>query len=304
EIAWLEGRAREEIDRAHRRNLDRLQSFLEEGIADGSMRASDPHVVSRAIFGMVSWVPLAGEWVLGSGAAVRANAAAALRDVVTHGIAADRRAAFACALDVRAFAFQPGNAFDRRAAADQKVELLLQTASRLFNRAGIDGVSLDDVTAALGATKGAFYHHLPEKKALVVRCAQRAFDLYDRFADAAETHGRTGLERATIGLHLNVQAQADVLSPLSPLTGLESLPPRMLAQIRKRSAAVEARFEAFGRQGIADGSLRSYDVRTLALAGAGAFGWIPKWSGGAGGPSPRAIADEICALFLRGLRRR
>ena len=106
-----------------------------------------------------------------------------------------------------------------------------------------------------------------------------------------------------IGLHLNVQAQAAENAPLSPLTGLEALPPRALASVRQRAGRISARFERFNREGIADGSVREFDAATLAVAGAGAFGWIPKWRD-ADGPAPRVIADEIVALFARGLRRR
>ena len=72
-----------------------------------------------------------------------------------------------------------GNPFDRDAAAAMKIETVLATASRLFNRRGIDGVSLDDVTAELGATKGALYHYFEDKADLVRRCYERAFDFYE-----------------------------------------------------------------------------------------------------------------------------
>lgn len=304
EVAWLGEPWRRQIEDAHRGNLARLQALIEEGIADGSVRRCDARVIAQALFGMLAWVPLAEEWVSGSGAGVRSRAADALCDLVENGIAADPSAAFHCQIDVVQFAFRPASSFDRRAFAEQKVELLLQAASRLFNRRGIDGTSLDDLTAELGATKGAFYQYLDDKRQLVVRCVQRAFDLYERFADAAEAGGRSGLERAFIGLHLNAQAQASELSPLSPLTGLEALPARVLRGIRARSSQVEARFERFGHAGIRDGSLRRYDVRTLALAGAGAFGWIPKWRHEAPELSPRQIADEMVGLFACGLARR
>jgi AcrR family transcriptional regulator len=35
------------------------------------------------------------------------------------------------------------------------MEQIALTASRLFNRQGIDGTSLDEISEALGATKGA-----------------------------------------------------------------------------------------------------------------------------------------------------
>ena len=303
EVPYIGGERRREIDAAHAQNMRALQRFIADGIADGSMRACDAAIVSQAIFGMISWVPLAEEYVEGSGKSVRARAADALCDLVQNGVAADPKIGLSCPLEYPDFAFRPGNVFDRRDASAHKVELLLQTASNLFNQHGIDGTSLDDITAALGATKGAFYHHLPEKRALIVRCVLRAYDLFERFADAADAAGTNGLERSLFGLHLNVQAQASDEAPLSPLTGLESLPARVLRDIRERSERVTRRFQKFNHDGIADGSVRQFDVRTLSIAGAGAFGWIPKWRGPAG-PTPRVIADEIVALFAHGLRRK
>src|SRR5204863_2510630 len=116
--------------------------------------------------------------------------------------------------------------------------------------------------------------------------------------------GHNGLEQTLSGLHLNTQALADAQAPLSPLTGLEVLPAAVLANIRSRSARISKRFEKFNHDGIADGSLRRFDVRTLSIAGAGAFGWVPKWRDPQSGPAPRAIADELVALFAHGIKRR
>lgn len=304
EVAYLGGDHRREIEAAHARNMRELRRFIEDGIDDRSLRSCDATVIAQTLFGMVSWVPLATEYVSGYGADIRARAAEALCDLVENGTAADPGAPFHCPLDFADFAFRPGNVFDRRDASEHKVELLLQTASRLFNQRGIDGTSLDDITAALGATKGAFYHHLPQKRTLVVRCQQRATDLYERFAEAASKTGATGHQRTMIGLHLNVQAQASAHAPLSPLTGLEMLPASVLRDIRARSERITKRFEKFNHDGIADRSLRKFDVHTLSLAGAGAFGWIPKWWDPQKGPSPRQLADEIVALFSHGIRRK
>ncbi|HUP92778.1 MAG TPA: TetR family transcriptional regulator [Solimonas sp.] len=303
EVPYLGGERRRAIEQAHAANMRSLQGFIEDGIADRSMRAGDPLILSQAIFGMASWVPLAEAYVEGSGATVRAQAAQSLWDVIENGIAAGPAAQVECALQYEAFLAPPGNLFDRRAAQAHKVDLLLQTASRLFNRHGIDGTSLDDITAALGATKGAFYQYIPQKRALVVRCVERAYDLYEAIADAAQAGGANGLQRSLMGLHLNAQAQASAQPPLSPLTGLEALPAAALRRIRRRSVAIERRFEELARQGIADGSVRTYDVRTIALAGAGAFGWIPKWRDD-DGPAPRVIADEMVGLIAHGLKRR
>lgn len=104
-----------------------------------------------------------------------------------------------------------------------ELDQLLMTASRLFNRRVVEGVSLDDVAAELGATKGAVYHYLENKMDLVVRCYRRAFDIHERITTATRVGG-TPLDQSLIGPWLNVQARASSLSPLIQMAGAESLP--------------------------------------------------------------------------------
>ena len=67
--------------------------------------------------------------------------------------------------------------FDREHAAAMKVDQVLETASRLFNERGLDGASLDQIAAALGATKGALYHYFSDKRELILRCYERSAEL-------------------------------------------------------------------------------------------------------------------------------
>ncbi len=304
EIARLNESQRMRIEAAHGRNVATLTRFIREGIDDRSIRECDAEIAAQAIFGMIYWAPLAEEWAEGSGEPVRRRAAQALADLVTRGVAADPGKPFECSLDVNDFAFRPKNAFDRGEAAAMKVELLTCAASKLFNRRGIDGTSLDQITQELGATKGAFYQYISDKTALVVECHRRQLQLSTRIADAAGKAGRNGLERAFLGLHLLVQAFASELSPLSPLTGVEALPARARAAIRKRGQELALRYQRFNEEGFADGSFRPLDARTLATVGAGVFSWIPKWRKDGDPRSPRFVADESAALFVRGLRRK
>src|SRR5262249_9213808 len=144
----------------------------------------------------------------------------------------------AITLDASMLRTKSENPFDRNAAAAMKTETLLATASRLFNLRGIDGVSLDDVTAELGATKGALYHYFDDKTDLVRRCYERAFDLYETVADIAVKHGATGLEQSAIGIHLNTQALATDIAPLAPLAGLRGLPEDLQHDLNRRAASI------------------------------------------------------------------
>jgi AcrR family transcriptional regulator len=307
EVPYLTGSPRAIVEKAQRRNIEALQRFVAEGIADKSIRACDASLAAHTIVGLVSWAPLWPDWLGGDAQTprnFRKRVAAATRDLLSDGLAADPAAPIRCPINVETFRPRPANVFDKRDAQAMKIEQIAMTASRLFNQQGIDGTSLDQICDELGTTKGALYHYFNDKQELVVHCYKRGFGLFEAFVDTAAQAGKSGLERGAIGLHLNVQAQASTLSPLMPQPGLEALPARDRNEVTRRALAIEQKFEGFGRQGRADGSYRDCDLDTVALAGAGVFAWIPKWYAAGDPRSPWQVADETMDIFTRGLRRR
>jgi AcrR family transcriptional regulator len=303
EIAYLSEPRRALIQAEHDRNVAALEVFVRNGIRAGTLRECDPHVTAQAIFGILSWIVLSPAWVgRGGDAGTAARMSAALVDLLEHGLARDPNTPFQCRIDVKTLAAAPANMFDRELAAELKIEQVLETASRLFNERGLDGASLDQIAAALGATKGALYHYFSNKRELILRCYQRAATLDEKFADLAEQAGRTGLDRGMIGLHLNVQAQLAGPSPLVPLIGFESIAPGPRKALQARLSQLQQRFTGFGREGIADGSNRDCDVDAVSLAGAGMFGWIPKWLPGGALDRRWEIADQMVELYRIGLK--
>lgn len=301
EVEHLKPAQRQIIARAAARNTRALRGFIEHGVDDGSIRACDAEAIAQTINGFVSWIQITPTWLDSVESEERARDFAHVLGLLRDGVGAPGVQVPSVSLDVEALRPQAGNPFDRDAAAALKVESLLATASRLFSRRGIDGVSLDDVTAELGATKGALYHYFEDKTDLVRRCYERAFDLYDAIALQAEKAGRTGLEQTVIGVHLNTQAQAGALSPLAPLAGLRGLPDDLRASLNTRAAKVSRRYEAMGRRGVKDGSLRVDDLQAAARSGAGLFAWIPKWRRTDDAASAKALGDEVARLYVRGL---
>ena len=307
EITYLTGSPRAVVEKAHRRNLDALQRLVRNGIADKSIREGDASLVAHTITGLVSWAPLLPDWVGGAAQTARqfrARVAKATIDLLSDGVAADPSTPVRCPVNVETFRPRPANMFDKRDAQAMKMDQIAMTASRLFNRQGIDGTSLDQICEELGATKGALYHYFADKEQLVVHCYKRGFDLFEKIVETAEHAGKTGLERGMIGLHLNVQAQASDLSPLMPQPGLDTLPARHRSEVTRRALGIEQKFERFNRDGRADGSYRDCDLDTVALVGAGVFAWLPKWYGPDDKRSAWQVADETAEIFIRGLRRR
>lgn len=301
EVDQLKLAQRQIIARAAARNTRALRSFIERGVDDGSIRPCDAEVMAQTIIGLVSWIQITPIWLNSEESEERARDCAHVMELLKRGVGAPGVQVPAVTLDVDALRPRTENLFDRDAAAAAKIETLLATASRLFSQRGIDGVSLDDVTAELGATKGALYHYFEDKNDLVRRCYERAFDLYDAIAAQAERHGRTGLEQTVIGVHLNAQAQAGTLSPLAPLAGIRGLPAKMQTALGDHAAKVSRRYEAMGRRGLKDGSLRIDDIQAASRAGAGLFAWIPKWRRGDDAAGARTLGDEVARLYVRGL---
>ena len=142
--------------------------------------------------------------------------------------------------------------------------------------------------AAVGATKGVVYHYLADKPDLVARCYRRAFSLSDRILNAVELAGGTAMERVLSGTALLVEANVrDEFCPLAPLAGVEALPPDAREEITARVRSLEHGYPEVAREGLADGSVRDVELTGVAVAMAGAFGWLHKWF------RPDLVAPEI-----------
>ena len=211
EISYLSGSAKSVVEKAHARNVQALERFVREGVADRSIRACDAELAAQAVVGLVSWAPLSPAWIgddEDETRSFRKRAADAVTRLLRDGIASDPKAEVKCPINVDTFRPRPANMFDRRDAAALKMDQIAMTASRLFSQQGIDGTSLDQISEELGATKGALYHYFADKEALVMHCYRRGFALFEQFVETAERAGKSGLERGMIGVHLNTQAQA------------------------------------------------------------------------------------------------
>ncbi len=98
--------------------------------------------------------------------------------------------------------------------------LLLDAAVQLIRQRGLSATTVDDVCAAAGVTKGAFFHHFPTKEALAIAAAEHWSASTGSLFATAEYHGRPSAAERVLGyLDLRVSlAQGDV-TDLSCLAG-------------------------------------------------------------------------------------
>ena len=91
---------------------------------------------------------------------------------------------------------------------------VLDQALALFLERGYDNVSLNDLLAAAGTPKGAFYHYFPSKEALISALAQRsAAEAFEVLRPVFDQPGKNALERLNAGLAASYQVKMAMGAP-------------------------------------------------------------------------------------------
>ncbi|OJZ69914.1 TetR family transcriptional regulator [Mycobacterium paraffinicum] len=147
---------------------------------------------------------------------------------------------------------------------------LLDRAVALFLRDGYDNVSLNDLIADAGVSKGAFYHWFPSKEALIAALAERsARAAFAGVEDAVATCGGDALDRlnALLRAGFDVKMQMNVPEQLAAMASLlrpdnahlygritavdEALVRPLLTRLIDEGVA-ERVFDTFDPEGVAD----------------------------------------------------
>jgi len=183
---------------------------------------------------------------------------------------------------------------DRAAASS---ELFLRAATELINAEGYHGASVERISARLNVSKGAFYHHNQTKDELVLACFQRAFDLMWRAIRQAEAHRGSGLEvLATVATAL-VEHQLSGAAPLLRTSTLTTVPAALRPELTARFDRIALRFASILSDGVADGSIRPFDVNVGAQMITGminAAAELEHWA-------PGLTAETAAEVYVRPL---
>lgn len=180
---------------------------------------------------------------------------------------------------------------------DVSRETFLIAATRVINRKGYRGASVEDISSALNVTKGSFYHHNDAKDELVVDCFERTFSVMRSLQFAARalpTDQWTRLAAATSAL---VAYQLSDRGPLLRASAMGALPADIRHDMVDRYARISDRFASMISDGIAEGSIRAVDpmiaahmISSMINAAASLHAW-----------APGAETAEAARLFVRPL---
>lgn len=146
---------------------------------------------------------------------------------------------------------------------------LLDRATALFVQHGYDNVSLNDLIAAVGVSKGAFYHWFPSKDELITALAERsARDQFAAIEEAIARCGGTALDR----LNALLQAGFDVKMRMGAPEHLAA----MVSLLRPENAHLYGRIVAVSEDlvrpllarvisdGVREGVFRTFDADGVA----------------------------------------
>ncbi|ODT89158.1 TetR/AcrR family transcriptional regulator [Phenylobacterium sp. SCN 70-31] len=138
-------------------------------------------------------------------------------------------------------------------------ETFLLAATRLINKRGYRGASVDKISAELNVTKGSFYHHNDAKDDLVVACFERSFEVMTRAQRLAmELPGDQWLKVSSCAAALG-EFQLSDHGPLLRTNALTALPEQMRKTMVEHANRVSDRFASMISDGIAEGSIRPVD---------------------------------------------
>ncbi len=276
-----------------------LSNILKAGQAKGVFKGFDPEIASYALLGMMSWSLLWTNWLTDNEDTARTKRQeliVTIQNLFFHGLRSRDGEDFVCKFDYASLTHQNYNVFDRSDANLLRQSQLIAAASLLFNRRGLDGASIEAIAEAVGASKGAIYHHFQDKADLVERCYERAFKQYEMIIDRTEASGAGPLDILLSVLHLNCQAQANSAPPLALQPGLTRLPKHYL----DRSNTITSKMRAALESAVKTGSIENDDPEIVSVS-AGAFFWIQKWRQNHPKPSPMEIADQMTTLIKSGI---
>ncbi|HEV2853642.1 MAG TPA: TetR/AcrR family transcriptional regulator [Thermoanaerobaculia bacterium] len=192
------------------------------------------------------------------------------------------------------------------AAADsgkvlEKKRGILDAASRVFRRKGLQATGMRDIAAELGMAVGNLYYYFRDKEELLAFVQEDALagllDIAARVR-AADLPADEKLSRL-IEEHV-VRLNEGTPGSLAHLE-VEALGSPWRESVQARRDEYERAFREIIEEGIAAGVFRQADPKVSALAILGAVNWTVKWFRPEGRKSAREIGRECAELLVRGL---
>ena len=180
---------------------------------------------------------------------------------------------------------------------------ILQAALQIFAQKGYHRALVDDIVHASGTSKGAVYHHFPNKEALFLALVDElSARLAESIAEAiAGAHGALGKVEAALRAGLLTFAQH---KDLARILLLESV--SLGAAYEAKRAEVHGRFADLIRgyldEAVSEGAIAPLDTRVATLAWLGAVNeLVIQWLHGGEPDLLTRVVPALTPMLLRSI---
>jgi TetR/AcrR family transcriptional regulator len=182
---------------------------------------------------------------------------------------------------------------------DDKRQVILKIAARLFAERGYTGASLADIAAACGTSKARVYHYHANKEQLLVAILTahlEALVAAVSFAPAPDGSPRQHL-RALVGALLDVYRDADAEHQVQ-INDLRRLPPETAEALK----AMERRLVRVFSDAVAavQPALAPALIKPVTMSLFGMLNWKYMWFREGGALTSEAYADLVVTLLVEG----
>ena len=181
-------------------------------------------------------------------------------------------------------------------------EAIIDTSATVFAQRGYHATGINELCIANDLGKGALYHYIGSKEALLASIHDRVMDDVMVGADrVAEAAGSPSQQLAMLGeelldvIHRHPDHVWVFLHEFPALTGERA------ERFRKRRRAYEQRVESVLQAGVDSGEFRDLEPRLTAMAWLGMHNYTYLWLKSGGQLTARDVAKPFADIFMRGI---
>lgn len=182
-------------------------------------------------------------------------------------------------------------------------EAILRSVASVLRNSRFSSLTMEDVAAELGITKGNLYYYFKDKRDILYQCHMRSMEISLVALKEALQRGRTPAEKLRLLLTGHVRGVVDDGFGGILQTDLENLRSDQRNQYVRKRDELESGVRRLIEEGNRAGEFECPNVKLAGFAILGAINWIPKWYRSNGPLTPEQISVEMVDYFLRGLRR-
>ncbi|UTW54627.1 TetR/AcrR family transcriptional regulator [Kordiimonas sp. SCSIO 12610] len=241
----------------YQQQIENFRAFLEEGISDNSISVQSVDAATFFAFNVLQYIP---SWLETIPPRLYDQSIDEFCDLMTFGLSnlSERPNVMPISRNPT-IDFQ--DIFDRNARNNMKRDAFLRTGIRYLNRSGYRNLSLDDIAAELGVTRGALYYQIADKETFLIECFNRSCDLIEKaFDQAQELGGQQTLPKLESAIRLLFENHITEHDPLIRQNLINMLDKASYTVVKARINRLKAQYVELLAQGMLDNSIRTINM--------------------------------------------